>query len=142
MRKRDVIDTSDGTVYFTGVDLARKPQRMPFGKKWCKMSLTGFDKLAKLDLKLTDIRVLFVVMSSLEDQHRVYVNQSSIAKHIGSHQASVSLSMRRLVELDVLRKTPGTEGRFTIYYLSPRYAWKGGDNAAHFQAIKDWDRVQ
>lgn len=142
MRKRDVKDLSNGITYYTAVDLARRPARSPFGKKWCKMALSGFDKLSKLDVTLTDLRVLFVVMSSLEDKHRVYVNQTVIARQLAIYQPAVSKSMRRLLDLDVLRKTPGTAGRFTVYHLNPYYAWYGGDNEDHYRTIKDWQAVQ
>lgn len=141
MRKRVVIDTSDGQEYYTAVDLSRKVSRSPFGKRWCKMSLAGYDRLAQFDFTLTDVRVLFTVLSSMENAHQVYVNQASIARHIKSYPPHVSKSLKRLVELDILRKTPGTMGKFTIYHLNPRFAWYGGDNEQHFKSLKEWDRV-
>jgi hypothetical protein len=109
----------------------------PFDVRWCKLSMVAVAKVAKLGLGALETRVLLYVLSSIRDGNLIDVNQSSIARELGSYQPNVSKALANLVAANALERTDGAESSgFTVYRVSPHLAWYGPDTRAHVQACK------
>ncbi len=148
MKFGDLVDLSTGEVLDASaiIEIADKlrkgmRQRSPFGRQWVKMAkIAGMD-IAQLGLTAMEIRVLLLLISSLHDGNVVEVNQAAIASDLKTYQSNVSLALKQLVECQVLERIDGIAGsKFTVYRLSARIAWFGGDegadNVAHMEAYR------
>lgn len=81
--------------------------------------------LAKMkDLTKTDLRVLMVLQSSLDFDNWIRLSHSDIGRELEVARPNISVSMKRLLDMNVLLIGPSTRGVKT-YQLNPNFSWKG-----------------
>ena len=110
--------------------------RDPFGKIWFKMSRSACDHISRLGLTGTDYNVLMQLMSSVNERNEAYIRQKDIARHLNTYQSNVSKSIKRLTDLQVIRKSEDK-----CYKINGFIMWRGKDREACAQERKSWQPI-
>lgn len=138
VRTGDVIGGAeeDGTAVFIPT-----PRHNAFSQKegFYTMSQAAADITAEFFArsKLTgkDAAVLFRLIAVLDQHNYIEINQVEFAKSLAMRKQHVNLSIRKLIELEILLPGPRV-GIHCTYRLNPEIAWKG-PNKKHQNAIAD-----
>ncbi len=117
--------TDDGQVIEGAVLGMFFPKRQNgFRNGWVAMAQPALMALAKSNLGQQDWRVLAAVLSRLDFENYILLNQAEIAGEIGMQRTHVSSSLKRLEDLGVLLRGPKA-GRSSTFRLDPTFGWKG-----------------
>lgn len=107
-----------------------------FGKDWLAMSQPATKYVAKLKLTGVEFSVFMMLLSELDYENLIAVNQSKIATELEIDRAQVNRAVKRLLSVKAILEGPRI-GVSRSYRLNPAYGWKGsGKN--HKQALKDY----
>lgn len=99
-------------------------RRNGFSEGWLAMSQNALMSLARADLGAEAQRVLFALLSKLDFENSLSINQSELARDLGMRPSNMSRAVARLVSEGVVLTGPTLAGRRT-YSLNPTYGWKG-----------------
>lgn len=81
-------------------------------------------------------RVLFVMLRWLDYENNICISHAHIAQACGISRPAVSRSIKRLVEVGLIRESLRVPGGAVAYTLNPRLVWKGkGDKVKRSGAI-------
>ena len=124
-RKRVIqIDAKTGEVVDGFVVVVKPKIRNGFTEGWYAMAL-GIGKIfAHSELEGSDFKVFFLLLTHLDYENRLLINQSSIAREIGMQRQNVQRSIKKLLELGALLEGPKV-GQNRSYQLNPEFGWKG-----------------
>ena len=125
-------DTGEALDY-TLVAVAKKTQSA-FGKRWIQMAQDPLMMLAEIK-SLDQMRVLMVLMSQVDFENWISVDQTEIASKIGMKKQNVNRAISALIERQVLLKGPRA-GHSATYRLNPSYGWKGKAKS-HREALRE-----
>ena len=75
------------------------------------------------DITGETLRVLMILMSSLEFDNYITIKQVAIAEKLKMQKTHVSRAIKLLVDKSIILKVK--EGTTTGYKLNPTYGWKG-----------------
>ena len=75
-------------------------------------------------LNFTDLRVVMVLQAKLDFDNWIRLSLSDISKPIGVARQNVSVSMKKLLDLNVVLPGPSVKNIRT-YRLNPAVGWKG-----------------
>jgi len=103
------------------------------------MAFEAHIHLAQSPMTGADYRVFHLIMPSIQDGNRVWVNKTALGKQLGMSASNVSRSIAKMEQIGVLLREETASGRF--YSLNPSFAWYGPDNGAHTQAVKAWRSI-
>lgn len=80
-------------------------KNIPKEDRFVKLFMEGSAKLADLNLRGSDSRILFYIFGMLGNQNILLnLNQTSIGKRLDIFQSEVSRSIKRLIDLSILIK--------------------------------------
>jgi len=140
--KKMLVDASTGEV--DDVVLVAVPKRSNgFTEGWVAMSQNALKQIAEID-RLEDMRVLMMLLSILDFENYILVQQKALANALDMDKAQVSRAVRRLTERGILIKGPKA-GRSWTYRLNPTYGWKGsahGHRKALQKATEKWGQAK
>ena len=105
-------------------------RRNGFGTGWLAMAQEPLMKLAQADLGKEAMRVLFAVLSTLDYENWISINQAELGRQLGIKPSNMSRAVARLVTEGVLLAGPKVQAKGT-YRLNPRYGWKGSAKGHH-----------
>lgn len=94
--------------------------------------------LSDSDLDGVTIKVLLRLISTMEMENLIAVNQSELAEMMGIAKSQFSRSMKTLIEHEIILENPNKVGRFKTYQLNPKYAWRGSTKN-HIEAIESYE---
>ena len=115
------VDTGEMLDY-TFVAIAKK-QPCAFGQRWVQVSQDAMQMLAEIK-SLEQMRVLMMLMSKVDFENWISVDQTEIASKIGMRKQHVNRAIKALIERQVLLKGPRV-GHNGTYRLNPSFGWKG-----------------
>lgn len=81
-----------------------------------------------------DYNVLMMMLSRLDYENLLVVNQSELAKKLGIERSHFSRSLKRLIDEGIILKGPKI-GVSRSFRLNPTYGWKGSASN-HKKAVK------
>lgn len=84
--------------------------------------------------------VYLVLLTMVDYENWLYVDQTIIAKRADMNRPSVNRAIAKLITLGVLIKGPKV-GRFGTLRLNPAYGWKGKPHA-YRGAVIDFDKAR
>jgi predicted transcriptional regulator len=94
-------------------------------RDWLMFYQAGLAQLAKdKELRGAPRSVLDMLMSMMDFENFIGIDQSFICKELNMEKASVSKAIKLLVEKKILEKGPKF-GRMNSYKLNEFYAWRG-----------------
>jgi len=121
-RKLIQIDQSTGEVVDGMTMFVPNRTRNGFGNDWFAMCMNAAMEFATSDLTVSDHKVLWAMLSHLEFENAIAINQSDIAKRLQIHRVTVCESLKKLSSLGII--IPSKDIR-CAYRLNPGYAWRG-----------------
>jgi biotin operon repressor len=95
-----------------------------FGERWMAMAQNTAELLAHSDLGGAEFKIMFLLISKLDFENHLLINQSELAGEMGMHRQHVHKSIKRLVEVGVILEGPKFKQSRT-YKLNPEFGWKG-----------------
>lgn len=105
-----------------------------FKTGWLAMAQDPLMKLAQADLGDEARRVLFALLSKLDFENYLSLNQAQLGRDLGLKAPNISRAITRLVEEGVLLVGPRVQVSRT-YTLNPHYGWKGSAKG-HQEALQ------
>jgi hypothetical protein len=99
---------------------------------WVAMAQGPMMELAKANVGLEAMRVMFALVANLDFENWINLNQAQLASTLGMDRQNFGRALKRLIAEDVILQGPKV-GRNGTYRLNPSYGWKGsakGHNAA------------
>jgi hypothetical protein len=105
---------------------------------WLAMAQEPLMTLAQADLGKEAMRVLFAVLSKLDYENWISINQAELGRQLGIKPSNMSRAIARLVSEGVLLAGPKLQAKGT-YSLNPHYGWKGsakGHQAALLERMR------
>jgi hypothetical protein len=105
-----------------------------FATGWFAMAQNPLMELAKADLGDEARRVLFALLSKLDFENFISLNQAELGRELGIKPSNMSRAVARLVQENVLLAGPRLQLKGT-YTLNPAYGWKGSARS-HQDALK------
>ncbi len=115
-------------------------RRNGFLNGWVAMAQEPLMTLAQADLGKEAMRVLFAVLSKLDYENWISINQAELGRSLGIKPSNMSRAIARLVTEGVLLAGPKLQAKGT-YSLNPRYGWKGSAKG-HQAALLDRMRAK
>ena len=109
-----------------------------FREGWVAMAQGPLDLLAAADLDGSDLRVLLHLLSRLDFENLLVINQVEIARGLSMRREHVNRSIKSLMNLGVLLQGPRI-GIHRSYRLNPQFGWKGSAKS-HVIALSDFRR--
>jgi hypothetical protein len=144
MARNPRIDSEGNIVSDTGkklnpddftVLLVPKTKKKLKEKDWMMFYQAGLAKLAKdKELRGAPRSVLDYLMSMMDFENFIGVDQTRIANELAMEKASVSKAIKLLLEKKILEKGPKF-GRMNSYKLNDFYAWRGTVESKHQSKI-------
>lgn len=133
-KKVQAVDAETGEAFdYAVVAIAQKAQCV-YGKRWFQMSQDALMQLA--EIKSTDqLRVLLALMSRLDFENLIAIDQTQVAKSLGMHRQHVNRAIAALIQKEILLKGPKI-GLARTYRLNPSYGWKGRAKG-HREALRE-----
>lgn len=121
----DGIETEQGTLKADKYVFVAIPRTQCKLQGWF-MGFQGAFEALGLDKEITiqPMRVLMFLLSRMDFENFIAVEQKEISKMLGMHKTDVSLAMKKLVDKGILEKGPKL-GRTSSYRMNLNYAWKG-----------------
>jgi len=124
-RRLGQIDMSTGEVLEDGFVAWVAPKRKNgFGTRWVAMSQDAAMTLAQSDLGTDDFRVLMSLLSRLDFENLLVLNQAEVGRELKMQRQNVQRSVKRLIGMGVLLEGPRI-GVSRSYRLNPQFGWKG-----------------
>jgi hypothetical protein len=92
-----------------------------YGPSWIAVPMTTYETLVSdRELKLSDVRVLFFMLSQVEHGNHIRLRISDVARHMDMRPAHVSRSIKALKEHNILiDRVPFG------FRLHPEFGWRG-----------------
>jgi predicted transcriptional regulator len=119
-----IVNTKTGEVkdgYFVYIAYPKAKIR---NKRWYMTFQDSLEVIATdKDITGETLRVLMILMSSLEFDNYITIKQIAIAEKLKMQKTHVSRSIKLLVDKSIILKVK--EGTTTGYKLNPTYGWKG-----------------
>jgi hypothetical protein len=106
-----------------------------FREGWIAMAQDALMAVAKMDLGDEARRLLFAILSKLDYENYILLNQAEIGSEIGMQRANVSRALVKLESEGVLLRGPKA-GRSSTFRLNPSFGWKGSASN-HQKALKE-----
>lgn len=108
-----------------------------FREGWLAMAQIAAKIFAKhrKDLGEEGYAVLFMLISELDFENHILVNQAAIGREIGMLRQNVQLAIKRLIGLGAIIEGPKI-GQNRSYKLNPEFGWKGTAQN-HVKAVAD-----
>lgn len=101
------------------------PARPKLKESWFMFFQSACEQLAlDKDLSGETFRVLMHLLSTLDFENYILIQQSEIAEKLGMKRSNVSRAIKQLLERGILVKG-GKIGRTYSYKLNSAYGWKG-----------------
>jgi predicted transcriptional regulator len=101
------------------------PRRIKIKEGWFMTFQDSLEVLATdKELSGQTFRVLMLMMSRLDFNNFIGVEQVELAQKLGIHRPDVTLAIRKLVAKGIIEKGPKF-GKANTYKLNPLYGWKG-----------------
>lgn len=124
-RRLGQIDMSTGEVLEDGFVAYVAPKRKNgFGTGWVAMAQSAMDLLAESNLGAQDWNVLAKLISRLDFENLLVLNQAELARDLKMQRQNVQRSIRTLVSIGVLLEGPRI-GISRSYRMNPNFGWKG-----------------
>lgn len=142
LRRVRPVDIDTGEIVEEMPIVVTRKYRNAFVGGWITVSQDVLLLLAnreRFDLTEYDLRVLLALMGKLDLENYVQINQSRLAKEIGILQPNISRSIKRLLEIEVIKRGPKV-GNTWSYRLNPEFAYKGKVRE-HRKVIKEWQKM-
>jgi hypothetical protein len=112
------------------------PKRMNgFNEGWIAMAQPALMALANAKLSGEESRVLFAILSMLNFDNWVQLNQTGLSKTIKMRRQHLNRALKKLETENVLIRGPKV-GSISTYRLNPNYGWKGTAKK-HKEALKN-----
>ncbi len=127
---------SNGEICNEGVLAVVYPRRKNgFGEGWIAMAQPALMALANANLSREEARVLFSILSLLDFENWIQVNQSAFSEKIGMRKQNFNRAMQRLESENILIRGPKVSKSIT-FRLNPNYGWKGSAKK-HNEVLKE-----
>lgn len=104
-----------------------KPRKNLLGGRWVASFQDGLEWLAKQDMTGEQWRVFAYLMSKLDFDNFLKIQQKDICEALQLNKSNVSKAIKRIIELDIITVGP-MAGRSKTYRLNPRIAHRGAKN--------------
>ena len=92
---------------------------------WARVDLRALDALAvDPEIQRLDWRVLACLIAHAEFENEVQVSQMYLARHLGSYSATISRSIKKLIEKGLIERHEKIGSTWT-YRLNHQLVWKG-----------------
>ena len=128
------VDLNTGEVLEEGFIAYIAPKRKNAFGNWIAMAQEMFMNIANLGLNNTDHRVYMALLSQLDFENLLVVNQSQLAEALGIQRQNFSKSVQRLLKEGIILQGPKI-GVSRSFRLNPTYGWKG-TASNHKKAVK------
>lgn len=128
------VDLNTGEVLEEGFIAYIAPKRQNAFGNWIAMAQEMFMNIANLGLNNTDHRVYMALLSQLDFENLLVVNQSQLAEALGIQRQNFSKSVQRLLKEGIILQGPKI-GVSRSFRLNPTYGWKG-TASNHKKAVK------
>jgi len=128
------VDLDTGEVIEDGFIAYVAPKRQNAFGNWIAMAQDMFMNLAKSSLNSTDNKVLYALLSKLDFENLLVVNQSELAKELGLQRQHFSRSVQKLIKEGIILQGPKI-GVSRSFRLNPTVGWKGSASN-HKKAVK------
>ena len=128
------VDADTGEALDYALVAIAKKQPCAFGQRWVQMSQDAMQMLAEIK-SLDQMRVLMTLMSRLDFENLIAIDQTQVAKTLGMHKQHVNRAIAALIEKEILLKGPKI-GTARTYRLNPSYGWKGRAKG-HREALRE-----
>lgn len=92
----------------------------------CLISKPAMGWLAQQKLTRADYNVFFAMCGLIDTDNNVTVGQTRIAANLKMQQSSVSRSIKKLTELDIIVVSRRV-GRSSVYMVNPNVCFRGGN---------------
>jgi len=110
-----------------------------FRQGWVAMAQTPLDLLADdPHISGEELRVLLKILSRLDFNNLLVLNQAELARQMGLHRQAVQRGIKRLISRNVVHEGPRI-GISRSYRLNPNFGWKGSSKG-HVIALNDGGR--
>lgn len=121
-----VFDSSTGEIYDRSEYVAMiVPRKQKIKENWFMGFQEAFEALAKdRELRGEPRAVLDFLISRLDFENYILIQQVEVAKELEMDETQVSRSIKKLVDKDVILRGPKV-GRTPSYKLNAYYGWKG-----------------
>ena len=127
---------SNGEISNDGVLAIIYPRRRNgFSEGWVAMAQPALMALANANLSGGEARVLFAILSLLDFENWIQLNQSELADKIGMRRGHFNRALRILENENILIRGPKVS-RSVTFRLNPNYGWKGSAKK-HNEVLKD-----
>lgn len=130
MKRIGFVDKDTGEYCESYVAVIQQKRRNGFQHQgWAAMAQTAFEYLAKNRRFLGEegFAVFAAMVSQMDFENYIQVNQTEVAKMIGMKRPNVSRAIKKLTDLGVFIEGPRV-GRSKTYRLNPNVGWKGSAN--------------
>jgi len=128
MAKIRQFDEETGEILEGYIAVLQPKRRNAFGEGWFAMAQAGLvaliNALVSGELHSRDLQVLMYMMSILDFENLIQVQQADVASALKMQRPHVNRSVKRLIEVGVLLEGPKI-GRVRSYRLNLNYGWKG-----------------
>ena len=101
------------------------------------MSNSGMKMLAKGNLGEVALRLLLWIVSEMEMENNISLNQSQVAQEMGLDRSSINRALKKLIAERIVFEESKI-GRSKNYRLNPHYGWKGS-TTDHIKAIEKYE---
>ena len=122
-------DVKDGVFVYC----PKKQHSLFSGEGFMMASQPRADMLAKSILGLTDHRVLWLLISKLEMDNSILINQSELAAEMNLQKQNFSRSIKKLIAEGIIIEGAKV-GQHKSYRLNSHYGWKGS-TISHAEAL-------
>lgn len=129
------VDLDTGEIIEEGFVAYVAPKRKNwFGTGWFAMSQEMLKVIATSGLSGNDYSVLMIMLSNLDYENLLVVNQAKLASEIGINRQHFSRSLRKLISKGIILQGPKI-GVSRSFRLNPTFGWKGSASN-HKKAVK------
>ena len=128
------VDLDTGEVIEDGFIAYIAPKRQNAFGRWVAMAQEMMDITAKSNLGGSEYKVLMLLLSRLDYENLLVINQSELAEYVGMTRNNFSRSMKKLIDQGIILKGPRI-GVSRSFRLNPTYGWKG-TASNHKKAVK------
>ena len=134
-KRFEQVDTTTGEVTGSFVAVIQPKKNNGFSTGWFAMSQEAISNLRKHGLTGRDYEVLMTLLSQLDYENLIQINQTALAKELGMRQPHVARTIKKLVVIGALHEGPKI-GVSKTYRLDPNLGWKGTAKN-HHKALSD-----
>lgn len=128
------VDLDTGEVIEEGFIAYVAPKRQNAFGSWMAMAQNMMEEVALSGLTGNDYNVLMLMLSRLDYENLLVINQAELAAKLGITRSNFSRSLRRLIDEAIILKGPRI-GVSRSFRLNPTFGWKG-TASNHKKAVK------